>query len=206
MENYVVKKYLSIVDMIAKTYGEKCEIVIHDLTNPQNSVVHTVNNHVTGREVGQSFEHLVTQVLLSQNFENDCAANYYYTTDDNRLIKSSTALLRNDENRVVAAICINIEAQKGEKVVPELLENIEINEPVGEKHVHVMEIVDDIIEHTLKGKDVKLLKREEKIEIVRFMNNKGIFLIKGAIDKVSEKMSISKVTIYSYMDEIRGKK
>jgi predicted transcriptional regulator YheO len=37
------------------------------------------------------------------------------------------------------------------------------------------------------------------------MDQKGIFLIKGAIDKVAEKLNISKVTVYSYLDEIKDK-
>ena len=38
------------------------------------------------------------------------------------------------------------------------------------------------------------------------MNDKGLFLIKGAADKVAERMNISKVTVYSYLDEIRKAK
>lgn len=206
MKNKIVKKYISIVDMIAKTFGDDCEIVIHDLTVPQNSVVYTVNNHVTGREVGQSFEHLVTQVLLSQNFYNDCAANYFYTTPDGRVIKSSTALLKDDNNKVVAAICINIDTKR---IKDKNLDNFEkpiIPEMDVEKLTHIMEIVDDLINNILKNRDAKLLKRCEKVDIVRFMEKKGVFLIKGAIDKVSDKLGVSKVTIYSYIDEIRGKK
>ena len=35
------------------------------------------------------------------------------------------------------------------------------------------------------------------------MDDKGVFLIKGAIDKVAERLNISKVTVYSYLDEIK---
>lgn len=38
------------------------------------------------------------------------------------------------------------------------------------------------------------------------MEKKGVFLIKGSIDKVKEKMNISKVTVYSYLDEIKNGK
>ena len=38
------------------------------------------------------------------------------------------------------------------------------------------------------------------------MDEKGIFLVKGAMDKVAELMGVSRVTIYSYLDEARGKK
>jgi predicted transcriptional regulator YheO len=43
-------------------------------------------------------------------------------------------------------------------------------------------------------------------KIICFMDEKGVFLVKGAIEKVAASMGLSKVTIYSYLDEIRGKK
>jgi len=47
------------------------------------------------------------------------------------------------------------------------------------------------------------MNREEKVLAIRFMEQKGMFLIKGVVDKVAARMGISKVTVYSYLDEIR---
>ena len=91
--------------MIAKTVGDDCEVVLHDLENPQHSVVYTVNNCVTGRQVGQSFDHLVPQVILSKKLDHDVVTNYYFRTEDGRLVKSSTALLKDFAGKVVGALC-----------------------------------------------------------------------------------------------------
>ena len=50
------------------------------------------------------------------------------------------------------------------------------------------------------------MKRDEKIELIRFMDQKGLFLIKGTVDRVAKRMGISKVTVYSYLDEIKEEK
>ena len=50
------------------------------------------------------------------------------------------------------------------------------------------------------------MTREKRIELIRFMDQRGVFLVKGAIDRVAEKLGISKVTVYSYLDEVRGKR
>ena len=50
------------------------------------------------------------------------------------------------------------------------------------------------------------LRREEKLELIRFMDQRGIFLLKGAVDQVGSRMGISRVTVYSYIDEVRDKK
>ena len=82
--NKDLQKYVPIANMIAKTFGRQCEVVIHDLSIPQNSVVYTLNNHVTGRQIGQPFEHLVKEVLLSKNFDGDSTVNYMTVIKDGR--------------------------------------------------------------------------------------------------------------------------
>jgi len=216
MINPVIEQYIPIAQLIAKTFGNDCEVVIHDLEVPQSSVVYTLNNHVTGRKIGHSFDHLVTQVLLSQNFANDCSANYYFHTADGRLIKSSTALLRDTEKKVIGALCVNMDTTKISGSIRWLTEMLP-NYPAGDNNKaetdegnsgeieHITEIVDSLIGKIIGNKDMSVMKREDKVEVIRFMEQKGVFLIKGAIDKVAQKMGISKVTVYSYIDDAKGK-
>lgn len=52
-------------------------------------------------------------------------------------------------------------------------------------------------------KDVEKIEKQEKLQMVHFLDRKGVFLIKGALEKVAAELNISKVTLYSYLDEIR---
>ncbi|BBP89783.1 hypothetical protein BsIDN1_34010 [Bacillus safensis] len=68
MENTknLLESYIPLAKSTAKMFGPNCEVVIHDLTNPQASVMFTVNHHVTGRKkIGQSFDHLVKTVFYN---------------------------------------------------------------------------------------------------------------------------------------------
>lgn len=209
-----IKKYIPIARMIGDTFGTHCEVILHDFSNPQNSVVYTRNNTVTNRQVGESFtEYFVKEVLLSRKFEDDCSVNYMMTGSSGQTVKSSTALIRDSGDRVIGALCVNIDVTCLANVLSQLSELMGMEPPSLslEKEVevrpHIKEIVDDIIDQTIGSQDVELLSREQKIELIRFMNAKGIFLIKGATDKVADRMNISKVTVYSYLDEIKkGKK
>ncbi len=199
--------------MIAQTIGDDCEVVLHDLENPQQSVVYIVNNRVTGRQVGQSFDHLVPQVILSKKLDHDIVTNYYFHTADGRLIKSSTALLKDFGGKVVGALCINIDTTKIsqqiewlQSLMPGTEENAAPAEVSQEELTHVSEIVTDLIDKIIGNKDMARLRREEKLEMIRFMDQRGIFLLKGAVDQVGSRMGISRVTVYSYIDEVRGKK
>ncbi|MHC1761283.1 MAG: transcriptional regulator [Negativicutes bacterium] len=205
--NSELKKYIPIANMIAKTFGKQCEVVIHDLSIPQNSVVYTLNNHVTGRQIGQPFEHLVKEVLLSKNFDGDCTANYMTVIKDGREIKSSTTLLRDSGGKPIGALCINLDVKPLKDAMSFMGDLLNVEQAKPEVEVepfsNVMEIVDDLIDKIIDQDNVDNLKRKDKLDLIQFMDDKGVFLIKGAIDKVAERLNISKVTVYSYLDEIK---
>lgn len=213
---WTIRQFFPVARMLGETFGSGCEVVIHDLSRPQSSVVCAVNGHVTGRKVGQSFDHLVRQVLLDGNFSDDYLANYYFYTEDGRLIKSSTVILRDPQNQVAGAMCINMDTtvlSAASELLAGLLPGIrdvrkEERRPADmeEEPENIEEIADQLIEKILREKDPAGMKRDEKIDLVRFMEEKGLFLIKGTVDKVAERLGISKVTVYSYLDEIREKK
>ena len=50
--NKYLKPYIPVADMITGMFGSNCEAVIHDLTNPEYSVVYVSNGSVTNRTVG----------------------------------------------------------------------------------------------------------------------------------------------------------
>ncbi len=205
--NKKLEKYIPIANLIAKTFGKNCEVVIHDLSIPQNSVVYTIHNHVTGRQIGQPFDHLIKDVLLSKNFDHDFTANYLTVTEDGRKIKSSTALIRDYDDKVIGAFCVNYDLNSFDNLKT-LLDDFLITEQENiettvEPFTNVMEIVDDLINKMIGNSNIETLKRKDKIALIQFMEQKGIFLIKGSIEKVAEKLNISKVTVYSYLDAIK---
>ena len=162
----LLKSLIPIAETIGKTFGNRCEVVLHDLTIPEKSVVYTVNGDVTGRREGQTFDRLVRSVLLNKNFTRDYAVNYTFETEDGRRIKSSSSLVRDEAGEVVGVFCVN---------------------------------------YDVSGRKKQGLTKQDNLEMIRFMDDKGIFLVKGAIDKVAACMGLSKVTIYGYLDTVRGK-
>ena len=44
MTRETLQPYISMADMLARTFGKECEIVLYDMTNPQHSVVYAANN------------------------------------------------------------------------------------------------------------------------------------------------------------------
>ena len=48
------------------------------------------------------------------------------------------------------------------------------------------------------------MEKEDKLVIVRRLDEKGVFLVKGAIDYVANILGVSRYTIYNYLDEVRS--
>ena len=202
--------YVSIADMLTQTFGPDCEVVLHDLSDPEHSVVYVSNSSVTGRRPGDSFDQLVRQVILSSERQGDYAANYYFTALNGKRIRSSTVLIRDADGRLEGAMCINLDTTRLtqqiaylQSFLPDRPEPQPLKTPQNE-HISVM--IENLMDNVLSGCDVQNLSRDARIAKVRFMDEKGVFLMKGSVEKAAEKLGVNKVTIYSYLDEARGKR
>lgn len=215
-----LKPYVPLADMLTRTFGKGCEVVLHDLTTPQHSVVYVANNTVTGRQVGESFYTLVDQVLLSPDLKENSVSNYYFHTKDGnggKLIRSSTLLIRNPDGSLEGALCINLDTEPISSMIEFLkgympeqdsslpASSAEPEVPQLNEEDNVSTMVSSLIDHILEDISVDST-REERVEKIRFMENKGIFLMKGSVEQVAAKMGVNKVTIYSYLDEVHGKR
>ncbi|MBR4908566.1 MAG: PAS domain-containing protein [Acidaminococcaceae bacterium] len=207
--NLGLAPYIPLADMLVETFGKECEVVVHDLTDPEHSVVYVANGAVTGRAVGQGFEHFVKDMLLMGGGERDYVANGFFRKNE-KLIRTSSVLIRDCEGKLIGALCINLDTTRVvqqieylQSFLPKPPQQDKASPPEGNR---VEDMVLSLIDNILAGCDSRLLTREERIEKIRFMDTRGIFQMKGSIEKVAERLGINKVTVYSYLDEARGKR
>ncbi|MFG0935338.1 PAS domain-containing protein, partial [Staphylococcus sp. 231237_7MaSpsaltlick] len=126
------------------------------------------------------FDHLVNKVLSSNAFKDDYLAGYEFITKDGRRIKSSTTLIRNSSGSIIGALCINFDITIFEKIqhfIKDILplnknDNYEYNNNNNE---NVKDITEDLINKIIANSNYPNLKRQEKIDLIKFMDEKGIF-------------------------------
>ena len=211
----ILSPYIFVADMLVKTFGEDCEVVLHDLSDPQHSVVYVANDAVTGRKIGESFDQLVKQVLLSDSLQDNYVANYYFTARNGKRIRSSTLLIKSESGTLEGALCINLDTSRIAQQIdflktflPEsaIAKKQTLQNKESEEKDHISNMVTSLIDNIIFSRPLQEFSREDRVEIVRFMDMKGIFLMKGSVDQVAEKLGVNKVTVYSYLDEVRGKR
>ena len=230
--------YVPLARMLAQTFVQACEVVLHDLAAGFVQVVEGMEKFLLGlllagdelhvihqQQVGLAvfFPHfggfalpdgvhqLVRQVILSNELKEDFVANYYFIAPNGKRIRSSTLLIRDGDGRLTGALCLNLDTTcltqqiaYLQSLLPQPREpEPEPPEPqTGAEHVAVM--IENLMDRIIG--DEPPLTREARLEKIRFMDSKGIFLMKGSIEKAAEKLGVNKVTIYSYLDEVRGKR
>lgn len=196
-----------LLDMLEQQLGEKYEIILHDLTGDyEHTIVDIRNGHITGRRIGDCGSNLGLEVLRGSVKDGD-RYNYITHTKDGKILRSSTTYVRDDNDKIVGAICINFD-------ITEMVQMENILKKFNQYNIYETEEVfvsdvNELLGHLLQeaqkhiGKPVVLMSKEEKISMVKFLDEKGAFLITKSGDRVCEFLNISKYTLYSYLDSIK---
>lgn len=191
---------------LADQFGPNCEIVIHDLSDnyKENSIVAIENGHVSNRKVGDGPSLAVLDALKSDPQKLEDHASYLTKTKDDRILKSTTIYIRNDEQKIIGVFSINYDITELimiENAIKPLV-SVESEEKASPIPQNVTDLLNDLIEESTRqvGKPVPLMTREDKIKAIKFLNDRGALLITKAGDKISKHFGISKYTLYSYID------
>ena len=78
MSNYAsLERYIPLVEFMGKICGKNYEIILHDVSTPERSVIAACNEHLSGRRVGDPMTELAKELLRTGVYqEHDYVANY----------------------------------------------------------------------------------------------------------------------------------
>lgn len=203
------KFFQQMLTLISTHFGSKCEVVLHDLTKDyEHTIVDIRNGHITNRQIGGCGSNLGLEVLSGNVIEGD-RFNYVTTTSDGKILRSSSIYLRDDEGKVVASVCVNLDITETVQFEGYLRQfnNFEI----GQEEVFAQDVnhlLQYLIQQALSriAKPPAEMNKDERMAFISFLDDKGAFLITKSGEKVCEVLGISKFTLYNDLDNIRTKK
>lgn len=216
MEDLVLAVLAEAVSGLAGVVGPSCEVVAHDLRTPETSIVAISNGHVSGRSVGGPLiggpvNDLALKWISTADSSED-NRDYFTRTSDGRTLRSSTTLYRNARMKPFAAFCVNLDI-----TVPRLIHDWTrslVDQPasaVPAQHVDtepsdVDNVLSEILHESLGKMPVPaaLASKEERFRVVSQLEERGAFLVRGAVKRVAKELGVSRFTIYSYLDKIRS--
>ena len=202
-----------IADGLAQALGPEHEVIVHDLRHDLDTSIVATGGNVTGRKIGGPMTDLGLR-LLKASQQGAKTLTYQTRTKDGRVLKSSTMFVRDNDQKVVGCLCINCDLTHwvmAKNMLQRFCETTDFGmstdgdspEFFGQDVNEILKVnVDKAVD--LTGKPVALMQKEDKLRIVKYLDERGIFLIKKGVPYVARVLNVSRCTVYNYMDEARS--
>ena len=189
---------------ITSLLGKSCEVLIHDTSDLEHSIV-WVEGDVTGRREGDVMTDLGLERL--RRGEMHPLFNYTLRTDSGKTLKSASIWLRDGQGEVCGAFCINLDVTPI-LILQDFARDLSVGGSApdeGARHgTDLGDMLDTMIaecEYRM-GMDAEKMKREQRIGVVRFLEERGAFQVRNSAAIVAERLGVTRKTIYNYLREI----
>ncbi|XVS62355.1 helix-turn-helix transcriptional regulator [Actinosynnema sp. CA-299493] len=192
-----------VVPGLAATFGRSCEVVLHDYRQPEHSVV-AVAGDVTGRRVGGAMSEIGLAVLAAGDEAVD-ELNHLTRTSDGQLVKSSTMPLRDEHGTVFGALCVNLDVT-ALRQVGDLLADLAGGDGAPTTTTF-SDDVEEVVDAVLRAEELasaKSVGKPERLRLLRALDRRGVFHLRGAAPKVAARLGISRASLYADLAACRS--
>lgn len=209
----LLKPLISVVKVLGETLGRDYEILLHDVSGKVPFTVAAENAELTGRDIDTpltDFGYFLVED--KETHEMDHIANYRSQTPDGRTLRSSVAMIRDEEKKIIGLLCINYDTTKATmlKDMGEFLTSFRPAPGPGiEKFTpsHVDQPEELIVKaRQLLGKPLRYATCEERRRTISWLDEKGFFRLKKAMSKLTEIAGKSRYTLYADLRTVRAQK
>lgn len=193
------------------------EIILHNLMEPERSVMKIINGHVSGRSPGDGLlsgpnkDTGFAALLIKKNTDVKPVVikDYSTTTQSGKVLSSASTIYYGSDGEPLIAFCINIDnaaldyIRKGmELLAPsKTLPDNSVSLDVGNI---LQEAIDEVIVKHAHGNGK--IKKELRHKIVSEMNERGIFKMKGGMQLAASALGVTRYTIYSDVEVVNERK
>ncbi|WP_066496063.1 PAS domain-containing protein [Abyssisolibacter fermentans] len=183
-----------------------------------NSIIAIKNNHISQRNIGGPVTDLALKIMKDAEYKDlDYLCNYKGKSKHGKNLKSATYIIRDNNNKIIGLLCLNIDysdyysiKESIDKLLPENVYNkdilsIEDNRISENFNDSIEQLVRDSLKQININENIETnrLSQEEKIEIVKQLYSRGVFLLKGAVNEVTNQLQVSEATVYRYLNIIK---
>jgi predicted transcriptional regulator YheO len=193
---------------VQKLFGPSCEVVIHDFTDLEHSIIH-IEGNVTGRSIGGAATDLLLACVRNRSTGRDIH-NYKTYLSSGHVMRSSTMFLRDEDGEAYGAFCINLDITPFMTIHRYLESFVEATtEDVSETFADDLhETIRSILMETISEMraELPILTRSEKVGLIARLDEKGVFQVKKSVSILADELGLSRSTLYNYLSEARGER
>ncbi len=225
--NKTVERYIPLCEFLGDMFGAQTEIALHDLTDPQHSLVKLIHPKVSGRSEGAPVASFAFDMVEDANQSLcDHITGYASRSIDNRILYSGMHFIR-EGTEIVGLLCINRDVtafRKLEDAVDGLMEAY-IPGSSEDKHIRGLGVarsdldataedrsmgsVSDMVTQAVAdacaaiGCQMPDIDHEDRLRILHALDANGVFMLKGAVSDVAHVLGISEPTVYRGLRQVR---
>lgn len=204
----LLSSYKKMMHFVSHLIAGDCEIVLHKVQDDTCIIEEILNPVITGRKKGET-----TDVLglyhSEEHAQEDFSNTRYYTSKNGSTVKANTFFIKNPDGKLVGMMCVNMNvtalvdahnwiANFMEGFVPKTMESETDGSDTIEDYTY------NTIDQVVMGCKITpaRMSAEEKIEVLRSLDSKGVFRVRGTMNYISKKLMISEPTLYRYLKEV----
>jgi predicted transcriptional regulator YheO len=196
----LLEQMQQVADGLGQTLAPFCEVVLHDLLDPEHAIL-AIHNNLSGRSVGAP----ATELGLARAADPDFAqviANYPNTFADGRLAKSTSIGIKDGEGRYIAALCMNVDLTVFRSLNSLLTQFGSVNTAAG-----VSETLEPAGADAIRARidqfaarlatTPRALKADERKALMRELKESGLSDVRRAMEIVAAYLNVSRATVYN---------
>ena len=222
----IIEHYKRLVEYLGVVCGPAYEFILHDVSQPDHSVVAIANSEISGRKVGAPLtEYSLELIKAKQYLTHKYVANYDGITETGDILRSSTFFIKDENEELIALLCINFNVSELNAVCRQIarIGNVpippkcskqcfryeeDISEPRESFSQDLPNLIRKILDAVLNDKKdhSQFFTTDEKMALLEILEKKGIFQLKGSVHEVAKSLHCSVPTIYRYLKLIAERK
>ena len=213
--------YVSLISFFSTVVGPDYELVLFDYRDEKPKALSIENGSLSGRNKNDGIPSFITKAIEEKVYlKSDYVFNKKTKAPNGKVLRSSIYFIK-DVDDLKGVIMVNFDDMRYAMMARQIFELGHPDEYV-EQEISISIKENSDIENTLDSnsfKDLVLsiinqqidsfkipierLTQEEKIELIGRLDDKGIFMMKGSVDILVDKLDSSPASIYRYLNESR---
>ncbi|MGW1996440.1 helix-turn-helix transcriptional regulator [Embleya sp. NPDC001921] len=202
-DEHLIREVERIAVALGRMFPGLCEVVLHDLRNPQHAI-RAIENNLSGRQVGDSVTELGLARIEDPNYPS-VIQNYPNQFPDGRPVKSTSIGIRNAAGEYVAALCLNLDVSVLSPVTLALSNLVATDTEHRDQSLETLRdrnarelrrVVEELAAE--RAAAPRSLSRESKRALVRQLHQEGHFDSRDAAQTIADLLGVSRATVYNY--------
>lgn len=201
----ILRSYLHIAEGIAEFWGESCEVSVHNLAQPDASVIKIINGRHSGLQEGSPISDTVLSYAHKMMADPSLRhITYFSKTKHGEAFKAAVCAIEGEHRNIIGLLCVHFyltapfhtllqtfspAAKAGGRGLPgAFVENSE-------------ELMLSALAEAKKAVygNLSISSANQNKEIISLLHQQGIFNLKDSVVTIASHLGISKNTVYMHI-------